>query len=259
MIWRNIVKINKDNLLPFLIYNMPFQYNDYITLFPVTMNDILLFQTLSKSIMVRKNSIFPEKKIIKMTYYEFLRYSYGNQELENKYAIPELSQYLFYSIQLLHLCCKDSDIKINQQTGQLIINECIITPEIFDDLRRIIIIQNDLDFDIDEFLNYDTEQKLLKSDNNHNKDKINIEDYIDSLVIAMHTTEEHIKNMTVRKFWRYIKRYQLYEGYTIAKTGECSGMVSFKEPIKYWMVSLEEDDKYKYLKMDENELKSKIE
>lgn len=62
MIWRNIVKINKDNLLPFLIYNMPFQYNDYITLFPVTMNDILLFQTLSKSIMVRKNSIFPEKK-----------------------------------------------------------------------------------------------------------------------------------------------------------------------------------------------------
>lgn len=116
-----------------------------------------------------------------------------------------------------------------------------------------------IDFDIDEFLNYDTEQKLLKSDNNHNKDKINIEDYIDSLVIAMHTTEEHIKNMTVRKFWRYIKRYQLYEGYTIAKTGECSGMVSFKEPIKYWMVSLEEDDKYKYLKMDENELKSKIE
>ena len=126
--------------------------------------------------------------------------------------------------------------------------------------RHIIIIQNDIDFDIDEFLNYDTEQRLLKAkkDLNKNDDKASIEDYIDSLVIAMNTTEERIMNMTIRKFWRYIKRYQLHESYTIAKTGECSGMVSFKEPIKHWMVSLEEDDKYKELKTDENELRGKI-
>ena len=35
-------------------------------------------------------------------------------------------------------------------------------------------------------------------------------------------------------------------------------MVSFKEPIKYWMISLDEDDKYKDLKADEEALKSKI-
>ena len=140
------------------------------------------------------------------------------------------------------------------------INDEVITSQIFDDLRRIIIIQNDIDFDIDEFLNYDTEQRLLKAkkDLNKNDDKASIEDYIDSLVIAMNTTEERIMSMTIRKFWRYIKRYQLHESYTIAKTGECSGMVSFKEPIKHWMVSLEEDDKYKELKTDENELRSKI-
>ena len=140
------------------------------------------------------------------------------------------------------------------------VNDEVITSQIFDDLRRIIIIQNDIDFDIDEFLNYDTEQRLLKAkkDLNKNDDKASIEDYIDSLVIAMNTTEERIMSMTIRKFWRYIKRYQLHESYTIAKTGECSGMVSFKEPIKHWMVSLEEDDKYKDLKTDENELRSKI-
>ena len=87
---------------------------------------------------------------------------------------------------------------------------------------------------------------------------MDIEDYIDSLVIAMGTTEERIMNMTIRKFWRYIKRYQFREGYTIAKTGECSGMVSFKEPIKYWMASLDEDDKYKDMKVDEETLKGKI-
>ena len=140
------------------------------------------------------------------------------------------------------------------------INNILITPQIFDDLRRIIIIQNGIDFDIDEFLNYDTEQRLLKAQQDQNKDndKSDIEDYIDSLVIALNITEERVMNMTIRKFWRYIKRYQLHEGYTIAKTGECSGMVSFKEPIKYWMISLDEDDKYKDLKADEEALKSKI-
>lgn len=255
------MKINKDILLPYLIFNDPFQYNEQITLYPVKMTDILLFQTLSKSITVRKNSIFHDKKIIKMTYFDFLKYSFENKELESQYQIQGLSQYFFYSIQLLYLCCQNSDIKINQETGDLFINKCIITPEIFDDIRKIIIIQNDIDFDIDEFLNYDTEQRLLKadSDQNKDKDKADIEDYIDSLVIAMNTTEEIIKNMTIRKFWRYIKRDQLHEEYIVAKTGECSGMVSYKTPIKNWRTSLAEDDKYKNLKTDENELKSKIE
>ena len=109
-------------------------------------------------------------------------------------------------------------------------------------------------------MNYDTEQRLLKAekDKDRNNDKVNIEDYIDSLIIALDTTEDRIMNMTIRKFWRYIKRFQLYENYTIAKTGESSGMVTYKEPIKYWMVSLDKDDKYKYLKTDEDTLRSKI-
>jgi len=254
------VEISKESLFPLLIYNKPYQYSNNITLYPVTMNDVVLFQTLSQSITVRKNSTFHEKKIIKMTYLDFLLYCLGNTDLEIQYKIYGLSKYFFYAIQLLQLCCKDAEIKLNQQTGQIIINGEVVTPQIFDDLRRIIIIQNDIDFDIDEFLNYDTEQRLLKAqkDLDKDKDKANIEDYIDSLVIAMHTTEERIMEMTIRKFWRYIKRYKLHENYTIMRTGECSGMVSFKEPIKHWMVSLEEDDKYKHLKADENEIRGKI-
>lgn len=254
------VEIKKETLFPLLIYNKPVKYTENIILYPVTMNDIVAFQALSQSITVRKNSTFHEKKIIKMTYLDFLLYCLGNEELEKQYKIIGLSQYFIYAIQLLQLCCKDAEIKLNQQTGQIVINGEVITPQVFDDLRRIIIIQNDIDFDIDEFLNYDTEQRLLKAqkDLDKDKDKANIEDYIDSLVIAMHTTEDRIMEMTIRKFWRYVKRYNLHENYTIMRTGECSGMVSFKEPIKHWMVSLEEDDKYKHLKADENELRSKI-
>lgn len=252
--------ITKDTLFPFLIYNKPIQYDEHITLYPVTMNDVVSFQSLSPSITVRKNSTFHEKKIIKMTYLDFLLFCFGNEELEIQYKISGLSKYFFYAIQLLRLCCKDADINLDQRTCQIIINGETITPQIFDDLRRIIIIQNDIDFDIDEFLNYDTEQRLLKAqkDLDKNKDKAGIEDYIDSLVIAMHTSEDKIMNMTIRKFWRYIKRYNLHENYTIMRTGECSGMVSFKEPIKHWMISIDEDDKYKHLKADENEIRGKI-
>ena len=157
------MEIKKETLFPLLIYNKPVKYTENIILYPVTMNDIVTFQALSQSITVRKNSTFHEKQIIKMTYLDFLLYCLGNEELEKQYKIIGLSQYFFYAIQLLQLCCKDAEIKLNQQTGQIVINGEVITPQVFDDLRRIIIIQNDIDFDIDEFLNYDTEQRLLKA------------------------------------------------------------------------------------------------
>lgn len=256
------VKINKDILAPYLLFNKPIKYDTHITLYPVIMNDVLTFQILIQSITVRKNSIFRDKKIIKMSYLDFLFYCLGNKELETTYKISGLSQYYFYAVQLLQLCCKDTEIKLNEQTGKIYINSELITPQIFDDLRRIIIIQNGVNFNIDEFMNQDTENRLLKikQDANKNNNEASLEDYIDSLIIALNSSEEKIMNMSIRKFWRYIKRYQLYENYTISKTGECSGMVKFKEPIKYWMVSLKEnEDKYKNFKANETELRSKIE
>lgn len=254
------MEINKNTLYPLLLYNQPVKYSEFITLYPVTMKDILSFQILSKSITVRKNSTFNEKTIIKMTYLDFLLYALGNEELELKYNVGGLSSYYMLAVQLLQLCCKTDDITLHSDTGKIQINGQEITPEIFDDLRRIIIIQNDIDFDIDEFIHHDTEMLLLKAQKSSKKDEdaANIEDYIDSLIIAMHSTEERIMNMSIRKFWRYIKRFNLHENYTIAKTGESTGMVKFKEPIKHWMCSIEEKDKYKHLKTDEGQLRSKI-
>ncbi len=256
------VKINKELLFPFVIYNEPFKYDENITLHPVTMKDVLTFQPLSQCIIVRKNSTFHEKQIIKMSYMDFLIFCLGKEDLEEQYKIPGLSHYYIFALQLLKLCCPESEIKVNEQNGYFVINDKTVTPQMFDDLRRIIIIQNDIDFDIDEFLNYDTEQRLLKAQKDSSKNTKdntpNIEDYIDSLAIVMKMTEKEILNMTIRKFWRYIKRYQLYESYNILKTGECSGMVSFKEPIEYWMSGIESGDKYSSYKSEEQIIKNKI-
>ena len=71
-------------------------------------------------------------------------------------------------------------------------------------------------------------------------------------------TEEEVKKMSIRKFYRILKRQRLHEDYTIMRTGEMSGMVKFKEPVKYWVRSIDEDDKYAHLKTDEGALRNKM-
>ena len=258
-----IVEINKQSLFPFLIYNKEIKYNEHITLFPIKMKDIILFQQYQDALILRKDSIFQEKQIIKMEYLDFIKYACRNEELATKYNIPLLPFYYDFIIRILqHTCGENADIKYDKDNYDFYINDFKITNEVFDDLRKIIIIQNDIDFDIDEFMNIDTIKALEKArdfETKKNKEKANIEDYIDSLVIDMKVTEEYIENLTIRKFWRYIKRINKHDEYKAYRNGQMSGMVTFKEPLQHWMTSIEVSDKYENLKTDEDELRSKIE
>lgn len=254
------VLINNKTLYSNLLFSDPVVYNEKITLYPVKMKDILRFRLYSESITLRKDSYFPEKKIIKMSYWEFLKYAKDNPELGIKYGYPDLYNYFINSLMLLNLACPDSDIKFRTQDNATFINDIEITSEMFDDLRRIIILQNDIDFDIDEFINKDTEEALKKAQADQSKEQDNstIEDYIDSLCLVLNINESQVKEMTIRKFWRFIKRIRLHEEYVICKTGECSGFVTFKEPIKHWMIDINNNDKYDSLKTDESTLKNKL-
>lgn len=252
------MKITKDTIYEELLYNLPIKYNEDIILYPITMEHVLKFKVFIQSFTVRKNSRFGDKSIIKMTYLDFLLHSLGNEELEKQCEIKGLSQFYFFAFYVLQLACKDSKLEIDRNNGKILINGQVITPEIFDDLRRIILLQNDVDFDIDEFLHYDTEKIFKKSQDKNNVSESTLEDYIDSLVILMSVTESEIMNMTIRKFWRYMKRFDLRESYTIYKTAEAGGMVKFKEPLKHWMSSIDDKEKYESFKVDEGDLRSKV-
>ena len=257
------VEINKDTLFPYLIYNKEVKYNEHITLYPIKMKDIITFQQYQMALTLRKDAIFQDKQIIKMGYLEFIKYACRNDELAQKYNMPLLPFYYDFIIGILQLTCgEDVEIKYNTSTLDFSINDFLVTDEVFDDLRKIIIIQNDIDFDIDEFMNIDTVKALEKArefEAKKNKEKADIEDYIDSLIIGMKVTEEYVSNLTIRKFWRYIKRINKHEEYEACRSGQMSGMVTFKEPIQHWMTSIEVTDKYENLKTDEEELRSKIE
>ena len=257
------VEINKDTLFPYLIYNKEIKYNEHITLYPIKMKDIITFQQYQMALTLRKDAIFQDKQIIKMGYLEFIKYACRNDELAQKYNMPLLPFYYDFIIGILQLTCgEDVEIKYNTSTLDFSINDFLVTDEVFDDLRKIIIIQNDIDFDIDEFMNIDTVKALEKArefEAKKNKEKADIEDYIDSIIIGLKVTEDYVSNLTIRKFWRYIKRINKHEEYEACRSGQMSGMVTFKEPIQHWMTSIEVTDKYENLKTDEEELRSKIE
>ena len=257
------MEINKDTLFPYLIYSKEIKYNEHITLYPIKMKDIITFQQYQIALTLRKDAIFQDKQIIKMGYLEFIKYACRNDELAQKYNMPQLPFYYDFIIGILQLTCgEDVEIKYNTSTLDFSINDFLVTDEVFDDLRKIIIIQNDIDFDIDEFMNIDTVKALEKArefEAKKNKEKADIEDYIDSIIIGLKVTEDYVSNLTIRKFWRYIKRINKHEEYEACRSGQMSGMVTFKEPIQHWMTSIEVTDKYENLKTDEEELRSKIE
>ena len=257
------MEISKDTLFPYLIYNKEIKYNEHITLYPIKMKDIITFQQYQMALTLRKDAIFQDKQIIKMGYLEFIKYACRNDELAQKYNMPLLQFYYDFIIGILQLTCgEDVEIKYNTSTLDFSINDFLVTDEVFDDLRKIIIIQNDIDFDIDEFMNIDTVKALEKArefEAKKNKEKADIEDYIDSIIIGLKVTEDYVSNLTIRKFWRYIKRINKHEEYEACRSGQMSGMVTFKEPIQHWMTSIEVTDKYENLKTDEEELRSKIE
>ena len=257
------MEISKDTLFPYLIYNKEIKYNEHITLYPIKMKDIITFQQYQMALTLRKDAIFQDKQIIKMGYLEFIKYACRNDELAQKYNMPLLPFYYDFIIGILQLTCgEDVEIKYNTSTLDFSINDFLITDAVFDDIRKIIIIQNDIDFDIDEFMNIDTVKALEKArefEAKKNKEKADIEDYIDSIIIGLKVTEDYVSNLTIRKFWRYIKRINKHEEYEACRSGQMSGMVTFKEPIQHWMTSIEVTDKYENLKTDEEELRSKIE
>lgn len=257
-----IVEVDKQTLMPYLLFSEPYKYNDRITLYPIKMKDILSFQKCQCALTLRKDAVFQEKHLIKMTYLEFIKYACKNEEVSIKYNNLELLFYYYYILNILHMVCgEDSKVVYDKDNLDIYINDCEITDLVFEDIRRIIIFQNDIDFDPDEFMNLDTLQALEKAkefEAKKSKEKSDLEDYIDSVVVGLNVTEEYISNMTIRKFWRYVKRMNKHEEYQACLNGQMTGMVTFKEPIKHWMTTLEVEDKYGNLKTDEAELRSKV-
>lgn len=127
------VTYTKETLSSYLMYSSPIVFKEKITLYPVTMEHVVEFQGLSKSITFRKDSRIGDKQIMKMTYLEFLFYAATHPELDMLFEdTPDLSKYLAYLFLLLKIVCRDQEISFYDKTGNLVINGCEITHDEFD-------------------------------------------------------------------------------------------------------------------------------
>lgn len=98
--------ISNESLYQYLIYSSPIYYTEDLVLYPVKMGNVLDFNLYKSSIIVRKNSIFPVKKIIKMPYLDFLFYCHNNVELAKEFNMPFLPYYYSFALRLLQLILK---------------------------------------------------------------------------------------------------------------------------------------------------------
>lgn len=254
-------KYTKESLANYLTFSDAIPYSPNIILHPIKMGEFLRFNSNIESFTIRKNAIFPVKEIIKMKYLDFLLYCLHHPELEEQYNINGLTFSYLKAYNVLQMACPDAEIEIGENKACFKINGEIVDNGKFDDLRRIIIIQNDVDFDLDEFVNIDTLRALEKAEEferSQRKEKYTLEDYVDSLCVAEHLTEQQVKELTIHKFWRRIKKLSSHEEYICARTGEMSGMVKFENGLTNWMASNEVADKYANVKTDEQKLKQKI-
>ena len=86
------------------------------------------------------------------------------------------------------------------------------------------------------------------------------EDQMICLSVSVGFTLDQIKDMTIRKFKKYIARIDNKLTYEIFKPPMLSGFITSKDknfPL-HWMADLSSDNKYSNIFVDEDEIKSKI-
>lgn len=241
----------------FLYTDQPIPYKELL-FHPCKVKDYTGFLWCINCLLVDKNAI-PDIKVISMSYLEFLFH------LADEGDVLHLQQLLSLLMMVLHI--EIDDIKLYRNSnGQPFISIKDVEYDNDDlmEMKHIILLQNDVD-DIDETIQKElrdemAKAELLKAQMTGNKPGT-FEDNILSLMVAVPgLTLNDIYEMPIRKFNRALKRADHKLHYEIYLAASMSGFVTFKDKdaIKHWMASLDEDDKYKDVKMGLDELQNKV-
>lgn len=221
---------------------------------PVKVADYFNFFSVISCLLIEKNKI-PDPKIISMSYLDYLFYLRAHQE--NGYL------YIMMLNELLKLTCKikEDDIRYKKdKKGHiiLILNGIEYDKKDFDNIKKIICYQNMPDYD-DRYIDPKFKEACEEAEKYKNKDLTNatLEDKIDCIVTSTSYKYEEVYDLTIRKFYRVLRRVGYKLNYQICKTAEMSGMVKFKSSIPDWMGNLSVE-KYKDVLVDYNEFKGKI-
>jgi len=215
----------------YFTYNKPIPFKS-LFIYPVLMDKYFEFYGTKDCLIIEQNKI-SDPKILSMSYLDFLFYSIKNN--------PDYINYSEMLVKIIEICFNIdiNKIGVRDDNGKitLFIGEEIINKKDFDIIRKIICYQNMPDYD-DEYINPELKQALDEANELNSREfdgRTSLERQMLCITASTSLKQEDIEKMTIRKFILLLQIVDSKLHYQIYKTGECSGMSSFKKPILHWM------------------------
>lgn len=245
----NVEKTYHDDLL----WNSPINFEG-IFLYPVTVAQLTMFKRCSAVLQIDPLEL-PDLQYQAMSRLRFILETFrmlDNPDTPMAYqAIPQLFVILMrmvlgesQTISLEHPDDHRLDGKILHIVRPQSENDggasLVLTPQMFDDFRRVILIQNGVDIseeDVDPVMRrvYNEDMERLYKSGRH-QSGITEEDRLDLLSLHNHCLRTELKDMPLREYFLKTDRLLSKEVYLAQLNGQMSGFVKFKKEPQHWLI-----------------------
>ena len=245
----------------YLTFDDPIPYKNFL-INPAKMRDYYSFHEYITCLLLDKNSV-PDINVISMSYLEYL--------LAVGFIERHLHVMLISLMKMVVTIKKDGkiievnedEIEIAKDGRSIIVSGEKITSEDFDEIKKIILLQNEID-PVDENTAKEVREKLQEAEEyklkKNGKKVCDLEDRLVAISTVTGFTIEYLYGLTIRKFNKYLQREDHIMHYKIFMIGKMSGNVEFKDEnaLKHWLADLTVKDKYKDSKFDYDEAQDKF-
>lgn len=217
-------------------FDLPVEYKlknkNVIKIYPISVKDSEMFLSWVDILTIDKNSL-PNPEYISMSYLEFIVKTLITSKDENV-AHTSTSKLVF----ILKLCLgweEDINIRINDIGKPILVHgEIEINGKSFEDIRRIILYQNILDFD-DSYINPDVKQAMTEVDEVKSKNLVFPTLERKFAIISSHSgiTKLQQLEMTYRSHSALFKEVCNEVEFVSARTGVMVGNMFSKQKIDF--------------------------
>lgn len=239
----------------------PVEYHG-LKIYPIKVRDYYNFVIYSSVLNIDKDSI-EDLNVIQMNYLDFLVFHAMKDETFIDDTKTVTNGQLIYEklMGVFSLFLHASEVSINITQNKHIVIVCDgveINAQTFDDIRKIIMYQNLIDYD-DTYVNPEIKAAYDEYWATKNKDIIapDLEHRIADFTAMTGVLKKDVLDMSYREFEMAFDAAKDKLEYQIAKTGEMSGMIKFKNPIEHWIFKRKKS-KYEGVFTDYGDFKKKI-
>lgn len=219
-----------------LAFDKPIQYKE-LSIYPITIKDYYNFFGTIGILTLEKNKI-PDPKILSMSYLEFIYHLMTEDEKQEIYR----SMFFYLMSNSLKVDISKINVGYNSEKMVFVVNDTYYDKNDFEQIRKLICHMNMPDYS-EEYIDPDLEndiKKLEKIQSKNNKEFL-LESQIECLILATGLPISQLENISIRKLIRLLRLYDAKMHYEIYKSGEMSGMVTFKKEIEHWFYTSSPD------------------